>query len=122
MRRHFLRRLFNRDVRSPTVATASNNAARQATHCLRSLDVTLFTGNKLRKGKILCTALTDCPSSKTNSQFLKDIKPYFLPSLRIPRHKYCDALNVRHQIRACNLAHYRLLKGSNFRILQYMYP
>lgn len=121
MRRNFLRTLFNRDVRS-ALAAASNNGARQTTHCLRSLDVTLFTGDKLRTAKILCTTLTGCPSSKTNSQFLSDITPYFLPSLRIPRHKYCDTLNVRHQIRASSLAHYRLLKGRNIQIQVYMYP
>jgi hypothetical protein len=121
-RRNFLRRLFNRDVRSPTPATASNKAARQASHCLRSLDVTLFTGDKLRTAKILCTTLKDCTSSKTNSQFLSEIKPYFLPSLRIPLHKYCDTLNVHHQIRACSSAYYRLLQWSNFQVQVYKYP
>jgi hypothetical protein len=120
-RRNFLRRLFE-TLSSPTLATASNNAARQATHCLRSPDVTLFTGDKLRTAKILCTTLTEYPSSKTNSKFLSEINPYFLPSLRIPRHKYCDTLNVRHQIRACISAYYRLLQWINFQVQVYMYP
>jgi hypothetical protein len=119
----FLRRLFNTDVRSPTLAPASSKAARQANHRLKSLDVTLFTGDKLRTAKILCTMLKDTPSSNTNPQFfLLEIKPYFLPSVHIPRDKYCDTLDVRHQIRARSLAYYRLLKWSNFQNQLYMYP
>jgi hypothetical protein len=35
------------DVRSPALETASKKAGRQATQCFKSLDVALFTGDKL---------------------------------------------------------------------------